>query len=218
VVACPYCARVRGTFASTDKAKHARDSHRDLSGQFPPARGRPPGPSLPQRKQPGPDDMPGSDATRSAVVQRCKNLRRSQDIHSGSRESAPIAADSRPRLLHISGRAVSRLVASGLAGVPIPGVPGRVGNRPRSTDQDQPASCRCGADGHGGTSRVCPTTARTARGRLDLGNLALCVDGVNQTGDERWRRDGALPHPPLGHIDDVAVRPDSCHGESPQVI
>ena len=136
--------------------------------------------SLPQRKQPGPDDMPGSDTARSPVVQTCKNLRRSQDIHSGSRESAPIAADSRPRPLHTSGRAVSRLVASGLAGVPIPGVPGRVGNGSRSTDQDQPASCRCGADGHGGTSRVCPTTARTARVGLDLGNLALCVDGVNR--------------------------------------
>jgi len=136
-------------------------------------------PSLPQRKQPGPDDMPGSDATRSAVVQTCKNLRRSQDIHSGSRESAPIAADSRPRPLHTSGRAVSRLVASGLAGVPIPGVPGRVGNGSRSTDQDQPASCRCGADGHGGTSRVCPTTARTAQGRArSRQSRALC----------RWRQ------------------------------
>jgi hypothetical protein len=67
---------------------------------IPPARGRPPGPSLPQRKQPGPDDRPRLDATRSAVVQTFMNLRRSQDIHSGSRESAPIAADSgtRPQL------------------------------------------------------------------------------------------------------------------------
>jgi hypothetical protein len=48
-------------------------------------------------KQPGPDDKPRLDATRSAAVQTLKNLRRSQGIHSGSRESGPIAAGSRPR-------------------------------------------------------------------------------------------------------------------------
>ena len=31
------------------------------------------------------------------------------------------------------------------------------------------------------------------------------VDGVNQTGPERWRRDGALPHPPLRRIDDLGL-------------
>ena len=176
-------------------------------------------PSLPQRKQPGPDDMPGSDTARSAVVQTCKNLRRSQDIHSGSRESAPIAADSRPRPLHTSGRAVSRLVASGLAGVPIPGVPGRVGNGSRSTDQDQPASCRCGADGHGGTSRVCPTTARTAPGS---GSISAISRSVSMASTRLAMNDGAA----TAHCRirrwvismTFAVRPDSCHGESPQVI
>jgi hypothetical protein len=51
-----------------------------------------------KRKQPGHDGKPRLDAIRSAVVQTFKNLpRRSQDMHSGSRQSAPIAADSRPR-------------------------------------------------------------------------------------------------------------------------
>jgi len=73
-----------------------RESHSNvrLVPGNPPARGRPPDPSLPAAR---PDGKPRLDATRSAVVQTFKNLRRSQDIHSGSRETAPIAADSRAR-------------------------------------------------------------------------------------------------------------------------